>query len=83
MRGAFHDFDGDVVSVLEVFGEPDGGEVSPAKFLDENVSVDEDLANVTWVIPANFIIFNTLIFTMIFFIEVENEILKSSDLKHT
>jgi hypothetical protein len=79
VRGAFHDFDSDVVSILEVFGEPDSGEVSPSEFLDKNVSVDEDLTDVTRVIPANFIIFNALIFTMVLFIEVENEFFKSAE----
>jgi hypothetical protein len=32
--GAFHDFDGDVAGVFEIFREPHGGEVAPAQFLD-------------------------------------------------
>lgn len=50
--GALHDLDGDVGVVLEVLGEPDGGEVSPAQLLDEHVPVDEDLSDEARVIAA-------------------------------
>lgn len=52
MGGALHDLDGDVGVVLEVLGEPDGGEVSPAQLLDEHVPVDEDLSDEARVIAA-------------------------------
>ena len=35
---AFHDLDSHVGVVLEIFGEPYGGEVSPSQFLNEHVS---------------------------------------------
>jgi hypothetical protein len=50
--GALHDLDGDVGGVLEVLGEPDGGEVSPAELLDEDVPVDEDFPDVAGVVPG-------------------------------
>ena len=37
--GAFHDLDCYVGGVLEIFCEPDCGEMAPAQFLDEDVSV--------------------------------------------
>lgn len=37
--GAFHDLDCHVGGVLEIFREPDCGEMAPAQFLDEDVSV--------------------------------------------
>jgi len=81
MRRTFHDFDCNVISIFEIFGEPDSGEMSPSKFLYKYVSVDEHFTDMTWMIAANFIIFNTLIFAVIFFIEVENEIFESSECK--
>jgi hypothetical protein len=55
--------------------------MAPSKFLYKYVSVDEHFTDMTWMIAANFIIFNTLIFAVIFFIEVENEIFESSECK--
>jgi hypothetical protein len=81
MRRAFHDFNCDVISIFEIFGKPDSWEMPPSKFLYKYVSVDEHLTDMAWMIAANFIIFNTLIFAVIFFIEVENEIFESSECK--
>ena len=72
MRRTFHNFDSDIISILEVFGQPNCGEVSPSKFLHKDITIAEHLTNMTRVIPTNFIILNAFVFTVIFFIEVKD-----------
>lgn len=55
--------------------------MSPTKFLYQDIPVDENLANMTGMIAANFIVFNALILTMILLVEVENELLESTKLR--
>lgn len=73
MWWTFHDFNRNVISVLEVFCEPDSREMSPTEFLDKNVSVNKNFTDMARMIAANLIILNTFIFAMIFFIEVEDK----------
>ena len=72
---AFHDLDGNVVLVLEVFCEPDGWEVAPAEFLYQDVTVDEDLAHVAGVIAADLVVFNALVLTVVLLVEVGDQLL--------
>jgi len=50
--GAFHDLDCHVGRVLEILGEPDGREMAPAQFLDEDVPVGENFAHVAGVVSS-------------------------------
>ena len=43
--------------------------MSPSKFLDKNISIDEDFTNMAGMIPTNFIVLNALILTMVLFVE--------------
>lgn len=52
MLGAFHDLDCDIGGVFEIFGEPDGGEMPPPEFLDNDIAVEEDFSDVAGVIAA-------------------------------
>jgi hypothetical protein len=70
MGRALHDFYSNVVSVLEVFGKPDCRKVAPAQFLHQDISVNEDLANMAGVISADFVVFNAFVLAMVFLIKV-------------
>jgi hypothetical protein len=50
VRSTFHDFNCHIGGVLEIFGEPDGREMSPTKFLYEYISVTQNLADMTGMI---------------------------------
>ena len=78
MGGAFHDFNSNIVTVLEVFSKPDCREVTPPEFLDQHIPVDQDLTNMTRMISSNFVVFDSLIFTVILFVEVGNQFLKGT-----
>jgi hypothetical protein len=47
-----HDFDGNVGGVLEIFGQPDSREVSPAQFLNEYIPIVENFPNMARMIAA-------------------------------
>ena len=70
MGRTFHDFNSNVVPVLEIFSEPNCRKVAPAQFLHQDVSVDEDLANMAGVVAADFVVFNALVLTVVFLIKV-------------
>ena len=53
VRGAFHDLDCSVVSVFEVLGQPDCRKMSPAQFLDEHVTVDQNLSDMAGVVTTS------------------------------
>jgi len=42
--------------------------------LDQDVSVDQYLTNMAWMIAANFIVFNTFIFAVVLFIQMSNKL---------
>lgn len=46
------DFDRNVAVIFEIFRKPDSREMAPAQLLDDNVSVDENLAYMNWMVPA-------------------------------
>lgn len=72
MGGRFHHFNSNIGAKFKILGEPDSREVSPTKFLDENIPVDENFANVARMIPPDLIILNPLILTMILIIQISN-----------
>lgn len=47
MVSALLHFDGDVGVVLEVSGQPDGGEVPPAELLHDDISVHQHFTGVS------------------------------------
>lgn len=61
--GALLNLNGNVGVVLEILGEPDGTEVSPSQLLYDHVPIEEDFADVDWVIPANFVVWHALVLT--------------------
>lgn len=70
MRRAFLNFKRDEGVVLEVFREPDSGEMAPADFLDDNISTVDHLADMDWMVTADLIIFNPFIFAVVFFLDL-------------
>lgn len=62
MLGTFLNLDGDVAVVLKILGKPDGGEVSPAELLNDDVAIDQNFPDVDRVVPAQFVIGEALIF---------------------
>lgn len=67
--GAFLHFDRHVAVVFEIFSEPHGRKVTPTELLNYNVPVDENLADVNWVVSAQFVVGHAFIFTGITIIE--------------
>ena len=67
--GAFHDFDGDIILILEIPCQPNSGEVSPAQLLYEHIPVEQHLANQTRVISTHFIVFDPFIFAVVGFVQ--------------
>jgi hypothetical protein len=43
--------------------------VTPSELLDQDVTVQEDLANQAWMVASDLIVFYALIFTVVFFIQ--------------
>jgi len=50
--GAFHYFYGHVGRVFEIFCQPDGREMPPPEFLNENITVHEDLPDVAGMVAV-------------------------------
>jgi hypothetical protein len=74
VRGAFHDFDGNIISMLEILGKPDSRKVSPTKFLHKNVSVDKHLTHMTRMIPTNLVVLNTLVFAVVLLVQMRDKL---------
>ena len=52
MGGAFHYFYGHVGRVFEIFCQPDRREMPPPEFLNENITVHEDLPDVAGMVAV-------------------------------
>lgn len=76
VRSTFHDFHCNVVIVFEILSEPNGGEVSPSKLLNKYIAVEQHLADEAGMIPSHLIILNSLIFTVIFLIEMMQKLVQ-------
>lgn len=74
MRTTLLNFDGNISIVLEVFAEPDCREMSPTKFLDHNVSANENLTDVDWMVPTDLIVFYTLVLGVVVLVELNQEL---------
>ena len=55
--------------VLEVLGKPDRRKVAPPQLLDDHVAVDQDLAHVDRMVPAQFVVWHAFIFGRITVLE--------------
>lgn len=69
MLGAFLYLDGDITIVLQIFGEPDCGEMTPAELLNDDISVHQNLANMDGMIPSNLVVRHALVLTTVLVIE--------------
>ena len=67
--GAFLYFDGDITIVLQIFCEPDCGEMTPAELLNDDISVHQNLADMDGMIPSNLVVRHTFVLTTILVIE--------------
>lgn len=80
VRGTFHDFDGNIISMLEVLGKPDSRKVSPTKFLHKNVSVDKHLAHMARMIPTNLVVLNSLVFAVVLFVQMRDKLFQCAEI---
>jgi hypothetical protein len=53
VRRRLLDLEGNVVFVFEVLGEPNGGEVPPTQFLDDHIAVEDNFADMHWVVSTS------------------------------
>ena len=65
MTSTLLDFESNVRVIESVSCEPYSREVAPSKFLHDDVSLDQDLTYMHWVIPANLVISDTFIFALV------------------
>ena len=70
----FHHLYCHVGPIFEILCKPHCREMPPAEFLNENIAIDKNLANMARMIPTNFIILDPLILTMVFIIEFPDPI---------
>jgi hypothetical protein len=80
VRGTFHDFDGNIISMLEVLGKPDSRKVSPTKFLHKNVSVDKHLAHMARMVPSNLVVLNSLVFAVVLFVQMRDKLFQCAEI---
>jgi hypothetical protein len=66
------DLDSDVRIVLQVLGQPDGGEMAPPELLDDHISVQKNFSDMDRVVAANFVIGHSFIFTGILVLIAKN-----------
>ena len=69
MLGAFLYLDGDITIVLQIFCEPDCGEMTPAELLNDDISIHQNLANMDGMIPSNLVVRHALVLTTVLVIE--------------
>lgn len=55
-----------IAVVSKIFCQPNSRKMTPTEFLNNNISVKQNLSNMDWVIAANFIIWHAFVFTGIF-----------------
>ena len=67
--GTFLHLDSNIAIILQVFSEPDCREVTPAKFLNDDVPVHQDLAHVDWMVASNLVVRHALILATILVVE--------------
>lgn len=72
MWRTFHDLNSNIISVFEILRKPDSGEMTPAEFLHQDISVDEDFSDMAGMIASNFIVFDAFVLTVILFVEMED-----------
>ena len=75
---AFHDFDSDIVLKFEIFRQPDGWKVSPAEFLNKNISIRQHFSHMAGMVATDFVVFDALILTMVFVVELHDEIIQGA-----
>ena len=65
MTSTLLDFESNVRVIESVSCEPYSREVAPSEFLHDDVSLDQDLTYMHWVIPANLVISDAFIFALV------------------
>ena len=65
----FLHFDGDIAIVLQVLCEPNCGKVTPAKLLNDDVSVHQNLTHMDWMIAPNLVVGHTFVLAAILIIK--------------
>ena len=56
--------------------------MTPAQFLDQDVTVDKDLAHVAGVVAADLVVLNALVLAVVLLVEVGYQLLQSTEIKH-
>lgn len=58
-------FQSNVAVVFKIFSQPDRWKMAPAKFLNYNVSIEQNFTNMNWMVSSNLIVRHTFILTRI------------------
>lgn len=61
---------GDIGVELEIFGEPDGGKVTPAQFLDNYVSVKQNFAYMNGVVSPDLVVRHAFVLTRVLIVKI-------------
>ena len=69
MLCAFLHLDSHITTILKILGKPHRRKVAPTKFLNDNVSLEENLANMDRMVASDFVVWHALIFTWVLVIE--------------
>lgn len=69
MWSRFHNLYSNICAIFKIFCQPNSRKVTPTQFLNQYISIYQNLANMAGMISSNFIILNALIFTMILIIK--------------
>ena len=69
MLGTLLHFDRHVGIVLKIFCEPDSTEMAPAKFLNDDVPIDENFSNMNSMITTDFVIRHSFVLTRILLVK--------------
>jgi hypothetical protein len=64
--GTLLNLQGNVAVELEILGQPDGREVTPTQFLDNDISIKQDLADMDWMIATDLVVRHALVLAGIF-----------------
>ena len=76
MRWTFLYFGGHIGAIFEIFAKPYSWKMSPSQFLNNNISIDQNLANMHRMVSPHNIIIYSLIFRVVILIDLPQKLSK-------